>query len=433
MNENMLIITTLFTLFLLVTMSGVAAMRSAVRRMRREETELEIKELGPRFFYYPLHRLFFKNGNIEDIFFAFVCTQNIVRFLLSALFTLWTLLIASFSLTMALEFFAASALTLFFLGDYIPRLLGTYYPKACLRSFATVTSPFLMIVLPLTWLTSKGYKAGPHVMYLGVPHMEKAEAKREIIQMIENSAIDTSVGVVDRGLFESVVTFHDRVAKEIMVPRVDLCALPAETSIKEAAKTFDEEGFSRIPVFKQNIDNIVGILMYKDVLHAFLDPNQEKGLEQPVETIVKSAYYTHETKNISSLLQEFRAKQTHMAIVVDEYGGTEGIVTIEDILEEIVGEIADEYDEEEALFAPLKEGGWVVDPRMTINDLEAELDIKIPQEDDYDTLGGFIFHRAGSIPSKGFTIHHENFSIVILKSDEKSINQVKIVPLDEEK
>ena len=152
-------------------------------------------------------------------------------------------------------------------------------------------------------------------------------------------------------------------------------------------------------------------------------------LDTPIEKIAKPILYTPETKKISSLLQEFRSKQIHLAIVVDEYGGTEGIVTIEDILEELVGEIADEYDiAEEVLFTPLPDGGWIVDAKMSIIDIEEELGVKIPQGPEYDTIGGYIFHRAGAIPLKGWRIHHDEFDLEVLSSSERSIEKIRITP-----
>jgi CBS domain containing-hemolysin-like protein len=132
------------------------------------------------------------------------------------------------------------------------------------------------------------------------------------------------------------------------------------------------------------------------------------------------------------LLQEFRKKQVHLAIVVDEYGSTEGIVTIEDILEEIVGEIEDEYDEEEALFISQPDGSWIVDARMSLLDVEEQLGIVIPQEGDYDTVGGYIFHQAGSIPSKGFVIKHDDFTLEILRSTDRFVEKVKLKPIKKE-
>ena len=211
------------------------------------------------------------------------------------------------------------------------------------------------------------------------------------------------------------------------MPRIDVFSLPSETTIEEAAKRFLEEGYSRIPVYKDNVDHIIGVLLYKDVLKTYAS---SKKLQMPIENLVKPVLYTPETKKISHLLQEFRSKQTHLAIVVDEYGGTEGIVTIEDILEELVGEIADEYDiGEEVLYTSVPGGGWIVDARMTIVDIEEDLGIKLPPSPEYDTIGGYIYHKAGAIPSKGWRIHHEDFDLEILSSDERSIDKIRITPI----
>ncbi|MFQ5729960.1 MAG: hemolysin family protein, partial [Waddliaceae bacterium] len=258
------------------------------------------------------------------------------------------------------------------------------------------------------------------------------QTKREIIDIIQKTKLRPELNLHEKKLIESVLRFKDRIAREVMVPRVDVFSLSAETPIHEAVKLIDEEGYSRIPIYKNTVDNIVGVLMYKDVLNKFMEyrekDNDPSILGAPIETIQKSVLYTPETKKISNLLLEFKKKQVHLAIVVDEYGGTEGIVTIEDILEEIVGEIEDEYDEEEELYFAQHNGSWIVDARMSILDAEQQLGIIIPQEGEYDTIGGYIFHRAGSIPSKGFVIHQEEFEMEILRSDERRVERVRIKP-----
>jgi CBS domain containing-hemolysin-like protein len=200
-------------------------------------------------------------------------------------------------------------------------------------------------------------------------------------------------------------------------------------TLAKASKIVLKERYSRLPVYHDNIDHIVGVLLYKDVLSAYAQ-NPSEGTIRP---LIKPVLYTPETKQISILLQEFRSKQIHLAIVVDEYGGTEGIITIEDILEELVGEIADEDDtDQEILFSVLPSGGWIVDARMTILDIEKELSIRIPTSPEYDTLGGYIYHRAGAIPSRGWRLHHDDFDLEILSSDDRSIEKVKIIPHETE-
>ena len=173
--------------------------------------------------------------------------------------------------------------------------------------------------------------------------------------------------------------------------------------------------------------------MYKDILTKFREYEEQGNdptlLMAPIESIQKSVFYTPETKKISNLLQEFRKKQMHLAIVVDEYGGTEGIVTIEDILEEIVGEIADEYDSDESLFVLQADGCWIVDAHMSIFDIDELLHIHIPQEGDYDTIGGYVFHCAGTIPHKGFVIHQDEFELEVVESTERAVEKVRLKPI----
>jgi CBS domain containing-hemolysin-like protein len=253
------------------------------------------------------------------------------------------------------------------------------------------------------------------------------------MEYLGDSDVGRYLDKTEMKLIQTVISFKDRIVREVMVPRIDVFSLPVHTTIKEAARFFSIEGYSRIPVYKENVDKILGILLYKDVLSVYADHIEnnkpEADLHKTVEQLVKPALYTPETKKISGLLQEFRNKQIHLAIVVDEYGGTEGIVTIEDILDELVGEIEDEYDTQETkIYYPLSSGGWIVDAKIGILALEEELGIKIPHNPEYDTIGGFIFHRTGSIPKKGWKVHLDDVDLEILTSDERSIQKIKITP-----
>lgn len=335
------------------------------------------------------------------------------------------------SLTSAGLLIFAMILVFFTIGDYLPRILGNKFPSQVLSITAPFASIFLFFSFPLIYLFFKLSSVlwrNIHFDYLSEP---LAEAKQEIFDIIQDADVSNKLNTHDKKLIESVVDFQGRIAREVMVPRVDMFSLSADTSIEEAARKLQEEGYSRIPVYQNTIDQIVGVLMYKDVLSKYMESfekNDPKILQSPIETILKSVIYTPETKKISALLQEFRKKQVHLAIVVDEYGGTEGIVTIEDILEQIVGEIEDEYDEEEDLFIAQADGSWVVDARMSILDAEEQLGIEIPQTGEYDTIGGYIFHRAGSIPAKGFTIKLDDFELEVLKSNDRRIEKVRVKP-----
>lgn len=393
----------------------LSAFSSALGRLQRRSADKELDELGGYFFYRPIHLTLLPQNPFEGLIFASLSTLNLCRF--------------AFAFTASWLFFTgnialASVLILlsFTLADYLPRLLGSRYSKTTLRLLAPLASPFLLAALPINALFIKISTFG----YLNEP---LAEAKQEIFDLIEQSDVEERLEPQDKKLIESVFSFQDLIVREVMVPRIDLFCLPSDTLIKDASSQLKAQGYSRIPIYKGTIDHIVGVLMYKDVLSKYMEAtekNDPKLLEQPIESILKPVIYTPETKKISHLLQEFRKRQMHLAIVVDEYGGTEGIVTIEDILEKIVGDIEDEYDTEEELYHLLPDGSIIVDPRISILDLEEQLGIQIPEEGDYDTLGGYIFHKAGEIPTRGFVIKQDLFDLEVLRAGERSIEKVKI-------
>lgn len=418
----------------------LTAVSSAFRSIHKTDSKRLFQAVGRFFFYRNFHLYFFPRHEYEGLFFATICAQSVTRFCYAAtslLFISHTNLYVQaienpFSdsswFWLVLTFFGFILIS-FILGDYLPRIFGMRSPKTALRLCAPFSSFFMFMVFPISYVFLKISQSMSRTIYFDHLNEQMAEAKQEIIDIIHKTEVGPNLDIHDKKLIESVLTFKERIAREVMVPRVDVFSLSAETTIKAAAELIQREGYSRIPVYRNTVDNIVGVLMYKDILNKlteFEQTGQPKILQAPIESIQKNVLHVPETKQISSLLQEFRKKQVHLAIVVDEYGGTEGIVTIEDILEEIVGEIADEYDREEELFHADSTGGWVVDARMNILDAEEELNIKIPQEGEYDTIGGYIFHTAGAIPSKGFVIHHDNFEMEILESNDRCVEKVRI-------
>lgn len=331
-----------------------------------------------------------------------------------------------------LIFFLLLIATILILSDILPRSLAFTSPQHLLRFTAKPSQFFLLVLSPLTLLASRCFKClFPHAAFASF-----SMPKEQVLELL--SGTEERWTETDKRLLQSVLNFRKRIAREIMRPRVGLFCIPENLTLQQAAELLQREGYSRVPVYRDTIDTIVGVLFYKDVLSKYAmaaesGADRVKLLTSPVKTLVKKVFYCPETKKIGSLLQEFRKRQTHLAVVVDEYGGTAGLVTIEDILEEIVGEISDEFDEQEALFSPAPDGGWIVDARMNLLDIEEELGIKIPQEEDYDTLAGYIFYRVGSIPQAGLVLHHDNFEIEILKSNDRMVEKVKINPIVGEK
>lgn len=434
-----------FFLFFLLGSSLLAATASCLQRLGRSYVEGLFKENSALAFlkrYYL--RFFFKEKTWEGLSFCLNFTRQVFQLCYALSFFFFLLLQEPFSraleatkggwdllwvLIMTGLIIAVSLVTNFFI-----ELLGLLNP----RKFLTLTSPFttflLLILSPLT---------GPIFKIFGLLFPKASTSKTllpgvdmrgKILQVLYDSDLAPYLDQSDKKLLSSVVSFKERIAREVMVPRIDLFSLPVETTLQEATESFLTQGYSRIPVYRESVDNIIGVLLFKDILKQYArgsaETDKDRKLTQTIERFLKPVLYTPETKKISQLLQEFRSKQLHLAIVVDEWGGTEGIITIEDILEELVGEIADEYDiDEEIMFSILPGGGWIVDGKMNILDIEEELGIKIPQSPEYDTLGGYIVHRAGAIPSKGWRIHHDEFDLEILSSDERAVDKIRVTPL----
>lgn len=439
-------------ILLLIGLFCLATINSVFRRLQKRDLRKQFSSLGKLFFYRPLHLFFFPDHEFETLFFVNTFTQNMLRFfyaIISILLLVQAHLLAFAANPTALSpsslflewpagilYLVALFLIFFVVGDYLPRIFGIRYPNIAMKLCVIPASLFMLMTLPITFIFLKVSHFFVHTLYFDHLNEPHAEAKQEIIDMIQDSNVSAHLDMHDKKLLESVMAFKDRIAREVMVPRVDIFSLSYDTTIEQAAVQVLNEGYSRTPVYKNNLDNIIGVLMYKDLLAKYVEyvgkDNESNILKAPIATLVKNVLYTPETKKISQLLQDFRKKQVHLAIIVDEYGGTEGIVTIEDILEEIVGDIADEYDEEEALYIPLPNGGWLVDSRMSILDMEEQLGIEIPQDGDYDTIGGYVFHETGMIPSKGYIIQKPTFEIEVLRSNDRRVEKVRIQPIHNE-
>ena len=244
---------------------------------------------------------------------------------------------------------------------------------------------------------------------------------REIQQVIDESEerglIDADEGEMIEGIFD----LKETVAREIMIPRTHIVFLPKESTFEQVLDTFIQTGHSRIPVYGQNVDCIIGILNVKDLLPLWLDDTKEFNIER----LMREPFFVPETKPVRDLLNELRGKKSHMAVIVDEYGGTSGLVTIEDIIEEIIGEIRDEYDVEEDPFVDQDDGSWLVNARVNLDDFEAHFHVTLPRGG-YDTLGGYIINSLGRVPTQGEELFAEGLRIRILGCDPKRIIRVVV-------
>lgn len=419
---------------------GIFFVSTTILLMQRmpSETILQFDRFLPASFYWKIYNFFFNIHDTETVLLSFISTKQLLNvlyviFLSSLYFILYPcqtyLCLGIFQLLVFL-FFLTVSLVIF--SNYIPRLWVLKKDGSALQYSTPLSSFFLCISLPFSYLIVHMIKIFKHKSAF-IPYTKSEVSSNEkLLEVIWESYDKNLLSEADKRLLQSVFTFKDRIAREVMAPRTNLFAISYDMPIKEAVLLLEKEGYSRVPVYKNTIDTIIGVVMFKDLLlQCFeIDNSKEKNqlLSLPVDTITSPVLYVPETEKISQILQEFRKKQRHLAIVVDEYGNTAGVITIEDILEELVGEIADEYDEEPSLFYPLGKNAWLVDGKMNLLDLEEELGIKIPQEGEYDTVAGYIFYRLGVIPEKGVVIHHDDFELEILKSSDRMVESVKITP-----
>jgi len=223
-------------------------------------------------------------------------------------------------------------------------------------------------------------------------------------------------------MIHSIFEFADTPVREVMVPRIDMVTLESDDTVDEAVELALQGGFSRIPVYEESIDNIVGILYTKDMLKQLRDGNNTL----PIRTLLRPAYFVPETKKLDDLLREIRQKRTHLAIVIDEYGSVAGLVTIEDLMEEIVGDIRDEYDQEENLYEQISQYEYVVDAKMSIDEFDELMDTNLENED-YDTLGGFLYARLDKIPVVEDTMTVGDLTFTVLVTRGRRITKVRVV------
>lgn len=417
-------------------------MATSLQRKGRLQAEEALKQENSPFFFRYFLNFFFGKQKWEGLLFSLSFTKNLLRiaYVLAAFFFLIeqepfhkALILSQHGYTFDVLLLLAIAILIIassLIVDFLFSLYSQLKPDAAFRFFSPLCSCFLLICIPLT---------APFFRFMKyfLPKGEKEKKisptfkiRDKVYELLQETELGAYLDPTEQKFILSVVSFKERIAREVMVPRINIFSLSEDTPISDAAQSFLTEGYSRIPIYKDSVDNIIGVLLYKDVLKIYIEQSDNPNkLNTSISKLVKPVLYTPETKKISHLLQEFRSKQIHLAIVVDEWGGTEGIVTIEDILEELVGEIADEYDiGQQAQFTILPGGGWIVDAKMSIIDIQEELGIKIPDSPEYDTIGGYVFHRAGAIPSKGWRIHHDEFDLEVLSSSERAVEKIKITP-----
>ena len=330
----------------------------------------------------------------------------------------------------------AAIICSWYLGEIISRLVLYRYDTFILRT----TLPFVSllantILLPFTLLAKRLRKNAEDWRDEEAPD-QKVSTEDEILSFVENYSDNENDDLEEeeKRMIKGILDLGDMSVREIMTPRVDLSALPSTASIEEAKKMFIETGHSRIPVYNRTVDEIKGIIYAKD----FIDDRKIAG--KTLDQLAHKPIFIPESKEVGELLEEIKRKHNHFAVIIDEYGGTSGIITFEDIIEEIVGDVQDEYDnEEEEKTKPqlMPDGSIVLEARTMISDVNEIMDSDIPDTEAADTIGGYICYELGRIPEEGEIFHFENnpLSALVLKADKRKILQLKLMykEQDEEK
>lgn len=253
----------------------------------------------------------------------------------------------------------------------------------------------------------------------------RANTEEELHQLIDASEQQGIIDEHEGDMLQSILELDETILREIMVPRTAMVCADADAPFSQILSTILASGHSRIPVYKGNIDNIIGLVYAKDLLRYWGRPIDDITLEE----VLRPPYLVPESKLVSVLLKELREKRVHIAIVIDEYGGTSGLVTIEDMIEEIVGDIQDEYDLEEEWLIEEPGGTLLVDGRLSIEEFEEYFDIEVAREK-FDTVGGYIVEQHGRVPAPGEKIRLGDFYMLIVEGDQRAIRKIRIIPAE---
>ncbi|MDE2951555.1 MAG: hemolysin family protein [Chloroflexota bacterium] len=308
------------------------------------------------------------------------------------------------------------------LGDLTPEALGSTYAENLyrlavmpMRALVMIMSPLTALVLFLSRLISRLFGGEPLVNLV---------TEEEILTLVSAGHSGGTIEEEERDMIYSVLQLGDSSARELMTPRIDIVALEVNDSMMEALSAFVDSGFSRLPVYEGSIDKVIGLLIAKDIL-TLLENRDDLG-SSLIRELIRPAWFVPESKRADALLKEMQAENIHLAVVVDEYGGTSGLITIENLIEEIIGDIRDEYDvDEEEEFVALGDGAWLIDGSMDLDDLNDLLDCSI-DTNVTDTLGGYIYLHLGRVPGAEETISTDVLSMTVKSIDGHRIRKVAV-------
>jgi CBS domain containing-hemolysin-like protein len=329
-------------------------------------------------------------------------------------------LLNTFAVVFGILFITFATVTI---GEIAPKTIAIRYPTKIALYLSLPLKIFYNIFKPFIWLLNISANLILRIFGIAtVPNTELVHSEEEIKLLIEEGRKSGIIDSTEHQLIEKIFDFNDKTANDIMIPRNNIVALDIDESRDKIVQTVIEEGYSRIPVYRETIDNIIGIIYSKDLISA----SEHRDIIV-LQDILRPAYFIPETKHIGELLKDFQKKRLHMGLVVNEHGGVEGLITLEDIIEEIVGEIEDEYDVDVRNIEKDKLGIYLVNPIISIEEFNKKFNVDIPVDnDEYQTLSGFLQKVTGHIPEIYERVDYKGTVFTIMKKMGNKLLQVKI-------
>ncbi len=320
-------------------------------------------------------------------------------------------------------------LALFIFAEMIPKTFAINNPEKVAGLVVRPVSLLTKVLYPLSFIFIR--IANFFVTLLGGKIVRRPfVTEEEIKMMVTVGAEEAQIEEDEKEMIHSIFEFGDTIVREVMVPRPDMVAVESAAAMDEVLEQVVTAGHSRIPIYEDSIDNVIGLMYAKDLL-TFLNKPISERQQIAIKELMRPAYFVPETKNISELLKEMQQKQTHMAVVLDEYGGTAGLVTIEDLLEEIVGEIFDEYDLEEAMVEVLSHDSYRIDGRAPMDEVRELVGVDLPEYGG-ETIGGFVYDLAGHIPARGEVVEYNSLRFEVEKVVGRRISKIIVIKKEPE-
>ncbi len=400
-------------LLLLVVSAGLALAETSLVRMSRTKAR-SLEDEGRRGAGSLMRLVQDPEGFLNPVLLLVLISQLVTATLVGILAERW------FGAVGVLAATVFEVVVIFVLAEALPKNWAVQNPEKSALLLAPIVSavvrfaPIRIVSRALIGLAN--LLLGPRSRRVGV-------SESELLAMADVAHEEDVIEGHERELIHSIIEFGDTVVREVMVPRPDMSTLEGDLSVSEALGVAIEAGLSRLPVHAGNVDDILGVAHAKDLIRA----EREGHGAEPVRDVVRPAHFVPETKRVARLMREMQDLKYHLAVVVDEYGGTAGVVTLEDLIEELVGEIVDEYDVEEPPVVPLDNGTFSVSARLAVDEVSELVDVQLPTGE-WDTIGGLLFNELGRVPIEGESVEVDGLTLVAERVEGNRVGRIRIVP-----